>query len=78
MPLDDYKELTSRFWNLIYKEPYNLHKFDVGDDDNIIYKKMNSQDIIGIDEEFAFGNTSPFKFNFGNLSNFLGGPFTDA
>lgn len=33
MPYDNYKELTSRFWNLIYKEPYNQHKIEVIDQD---------------------------------------------
>jgi hypothetical protein len=23
MPIESYKEITSKFWNLIYKEPYN-------------------------------------------------------
>lgn len=23
MPNESYKEITSKFWNLIYKEPYN-------------------------------------------------------
>lgn len=41
LPVDSYGELTSRFWNLIYKEPYNK-----GDD-----QKYEEPDIFEIDNE---------------------------
>ena len=70
MPIESYKEITSKFWNLIYKEPYNETE---NNDEQQAYK-CKQIDIVALDNEFKGGQTHPFKFEFGNLTNILGGP----
>ena len=48
MPAESYAEFTSRFWNLIYRDPY--HAVEMTDEEKVL---LQGPDILAIDTEIG-------------------------
>ena len=80
MPVDSYSEFTSRFWNLIYKEPYHQTKDNSKDSKETLTdvekELLRGPDILTIDDEIKYRQKHDIaNLNLDKMSQeFIGGP----